>query len=1126
MVTGGTLGTLSGNGTTRTATFTPTANTDSTAASITVAANGYTDAAGNNGGAGTTPMLIVDTKAPTLAITSSVSAVKAGETATITFTFSEAPTGFDSSDITVTGGTLGTFSGNGTTRTATFTPTAGIDSTTASITVAANGYTDAAGNNGGAGTTPMLTVDTKAPTLAITSSVSAVKAGETATITFTFSEAPTGFDSSDIVVTGGTLGTLSGSGTTRTATFTPTDDVNAGSASISVANGTFTDAAGNNGTGASASTINFDTMAPAAPSLAPGAGVSDGATAAEATAASGVVTVNAESGSTVRVTFTDSDSPAHSVVKTATGTGAAQAVTLASTDLGTGATKLLDGTITVSATATDVAGNLSMAGSSSFTLDTAAPTVTAIALAAKDEKSGQSYAVLNEGDTVDIAVTFSEAVNITGSPLLALVIGGGSSNASYLSADARNTGASTTKYFRYTVAAGDTDANGISIAANALSLNGASITDAAGNAATTTHSITVADNAAYSIDTSTPAAPTLAPGAGVSNGATAAEATASTGVVTVNAESGSTVRVTFTDNASPTAHSVVKTATGTGAAQAVTLESTDLGTGATKLLDGAITVTATATDTAGNLSMAGSSSFTLDTAAPTVTAFALAAKDEKSGQSYTVLNEGDTVDIVVTFSEAVTITGSPLLALTIGSGTANASYLSGDARNTGATTTKYFRYTVAAGDNDTNGISIAANALSLNSGANLATITDAAGNAATTTHSITVADNATYSFDTSAPAAPTLRPLGMGVSGGATAAEATAADGVVIFNAERGSTLRVTLTGTSGTVTKSISDANTVFPGFGNDAGALGEVTGYLDGSFTAKFGDGSPTARPYTDIEDLITTLNPGLGITDVQRAILRALPAPGRLVLTSADLTTLGNGTISISTTATDAAGNVSPAATGSFNLDTVAPTLAITSSSSLVKAGQTATITFTFSEDPGSSFDASDITLAGNGTLGTLSGGGATRTAVFTPTADVVAGSASISVTNGTFTDAAGNLGTGGSAASISINTKVPSLTGASLQGATTLNLTFDTALDSAAFTGIHNRSQQPVQLQNCAQRRRHLPTSQQRLYRHLRQWQHRYPDLEQLGVHIRAIGPDQLHRPRRRPVHRRGAGCGRQ
>ncbi|MCX8518006.1 MAG: Ig-like domain-containing protein, partial [Rhodoferax sp.] len=366
-------------------------------------------------------------------------------------------------------------------------------------------------------------------------------------------------------------------------------------------------------------------------------------------------------------------------------------------------------------------------------------------------------------------------------------------------------------------------------------------------------------------------------------------------------------------------------------------------------------------------------------------------------------------------------------------------------------TKKFFRYTVVAGDTDANGISIAANALSLNSGANLATITDAAGNPATITHSITVADNSAYKIDTTAPAAPTLA-IGAGVSGGATAAEATVASGVVIFNAEKGSSLRVTLTGPSGSVTKDISGANTVFPGFGNLAGELGEVTGYLDGSFTAKLGDGTPAFRPFTDIEDLITTLSPTAGISAVQRDILRGLPAPGRVVLTSADLTTLGNGTISISATATDGAGNVGTAASGSFTLDTVAPTLAITSSSSSVKAGQTATITFTFSEDPGSSFVDSDITLVGSGTLGTLSGSGAVRTATFTPTADVVAGSASISVAANSYADAAGNPGTAGNTASISINTKVPTLTSASLQGTATATLTFDTALDSSVFTGI--------------------------------------------------------------------------
>ncbi|OYU10068.1 MAG: hypothetical protein CFE38_19555 [Comamonadaceae bacterium PBBC1] len=128
--------------------------------------------------------------APTLAITSNVSAVTAGETATITFTFSEAPTGFDASDISVIGGTLGAISGTGLTRTATFTPTANTASGNASITVASGSYTDAAGYIGAAGTTPSISIDTTAPTVTTFSpadEATAVAVG--ADIVLTFNEA-------------------------------------------------------------------------------------------------------------------------------------------------------------------------------------------------------------------------------------------------------------------------------------------------------------------------------------------------------------------------------------------------------------------------------------------------------------------------------------------------------------------------------------------------------------------------------------------------------------------------------------------------------------------------------------------------------------------------------------------------------------------------------------------------------------------------------------------------------------------------------------------------------------------------------------------------------------------------
>ena len=70
--------------------------------------------------------------------------------------------------------------------------------------------------------------DTTPPTVAISSNQASLAAGQTATITFTLSEASSDFNwngtSGDITVTGGTLSNFQGSGTVYTATFTPTAD--------------------------------------------------------------------------------------------------------------------------------------------------------------------------------------------------------------------------------------------------------------------------------------------------------------------------------------------------------------------------------------------------------------------------------------------------------------------------------------------------------------------------------------------------------------------------------------------------------------------------------------------------------------------------------------------------------------------------------------------------------------------------------------------------------------------------------------------------------------------------------------------------------------------------------------
>ena len=214
---------------------------------------------------------LTGTPAASVAISSSTASLRVGESATITFSFSRNPgSSFSSGDISLSGGTLSALSGSGLTRTAVFTPTAG-SSGTASITVGAAIYTDIFGNSGSAGITPALSYDTLAPTLAITSSSAALIAGQTATITFTFSEDPGSTftwngTTGDVVVTGGTLGAISGTGLTRTATFTPTADAS-GIASITVAAGSYTDTAGNNGGAGFSPSIPFDTLAPTVSSV-------------------------------------------------------------------------------------------------------------------------------------------------------------------------------------------------------------------------------------------------------------------------------------------------------------------------------------------------------------------------------------------------------------------------------------------------------------------------------------------------------------------------------------------------------------------------------------------------------------------------------------------------------------------------------------------------------------------------------------------------------------------------------------------------------------------------------------------------------------------------------------------
>ena len=118
-------------------------------------------------------------------------------------------------------------------------PTALPDGTyTPQIVVTPTGGTSSSSNG-----TP-FTIDTVAPTIIVSADKSSLTAGQTSTVTFTVSESVTDFKLEDVQYTGGTLSNFQGSGSTYTATFTPTAGSGL-SGTVSVASGKFSDAAAN-----------------------------------------------------------------------------------------------------------------------------------------------------------------------------------------------------------------------------------------------------------------------------------------------------------------------------------------------------------------------------------------------------------------------------------------------------------------------------------------------------------------------------------------------------------------------------------------------------------------------------------------------------------------------------------------------------------------------------------------------------------------------------------------------------------------------------------------------------------------------------------------------------------------
>ena len=117
-----------------------------------------------------------------------------------------------------------------------------------------------------------------------------------------------------------------------------------------------------------------------------------------------------------------------------------------------------------------------------------------------------------------------------------------------------------------------------------------------------------------------------------------------------------------------------------------------------------------------------------DNTAPTISSLAITSDtgdDDTNFDDDGVYGIGDSIKVTATFSESVSVTGTPQLELDIGDGTGDAAEYESVAGSA-----VVFSYTVAEGDLDDDGIAIGANKLTMNSGS----IKDAADNAANLSH--------------------------------------------------------------------------------------------------------------------------------------------------------------------------------------------------------------------------------------------------------------------------------------------------------------------------------------------------------------------------------------------------------
>ena len=447
---------------------------------------------------------------------------------------------------------------------------------------------------------------------------------------------------------------------------------------------------------------------------------------------------------------------------------------------------------------------------------------------------------------------------------------------------------------------------------------------------------------------------------------------------------------------------------------------------------GTYTVTYSAADAYGNAATATRTVTVEDTTPPTISS----VTSSTANGSY---KEGDSVEITVNFSEAVTLSGGNLVVNLDTGQTVTISSIS-------AATSASGTYTVQSGDTSSD---LTCSGIALSGGS----LSDGAGNAMSSfsigTH---LAASSALVIDATAPGVSSFTLSDEALKAGETStvtlvfAEAVSGfssdEDITVANGTLGSMTSSDNITWIGTFTPAVdiedsSNTLTLATSYTDLAGNAGpavatanyavdtlapSVSSFTLSDVTLKAGDSATVTLVFTEevsnfSSDGITVANGTLGsMTSIDNITWTGTFTPTADTEDSSNILTLDGSY-------TDPAGNAGPAATtANYAVDTLAPSVSsFTLSDVALKAGDSATVTLVFTEEV-SNFSSDDIKVA-SGTLGSMTSiDNITWTGTFTPTADTE-DSSNILTLDGSYTDPAGNAGPAATTANYAVDTLAP-------------------------------------------------------------------------------------------------------